>query len=138
VADQQDPISSDEYVLRRIPKDKSRYDPSLNDPVQRVAFEPSKWDVDGISVFRELFVSAAALAKAGTNDNGYCVARLSVSNLIALGLTIVPDTRNDQPPGHAIIPELSISEMKQNKTKCKEIQRELAKLAGRNIIFETG
>jgi len=138
VADQQDSVSPDEYVLRRIPKDKSRYDPSLNEPVQRIAFEPSKWDVDGISVFREFFVSAAALAEAGTNNNGYCVARLSVSTLIALGLTIVPDPRNDQPPGHAVIPELSISKMKQNKTKCKEIQRELAKLASRNIIFETG
>ena len=88
-------------------------------------------------MFRELFVSAAALAKAGTNNNGYCVARLSVSDLIALGLTIVPDPRNDQPPGHAIISELSISEMKQNKAKCKEIQRRLAKLAGINIVFET-
>lgn len=138
MTDQQDPISPDEYVLRRIPKDKNRYDPSLNEPVQRIAFEPSKWDIDGISVFRERFVSATDLAKAGTNNNGYCVARLSVSNLFALGLTIVPDPRDDQPPGHALIPELSISEMKQNKTKCKETQRELSKLAGRNIIFETG
>ena len=137
MTDQQDPVSPDEYVLRRIPKDKSRYNPSLPEPVQRVAFQPSEWDVDGISVFRELFVSAAALAKAGTNNNGYCVARLSVSDLIALGLTIVPDPRNDQPPGHAIISELSISEMKQNKAKCKEIQRRLAKLAGINIVFET-
>lgn len=137
MTDQQDPISPDEYVLRRIPKDKSRYNPSLPEPVQRIAFEPSKWDVDGISVFRELFVSADALVKAGTNNNGYCVTRLSVSELIALGLTIVPDPRNEQPPGHAIIPELSISEWNQNKTKCKEIQRKLAKLAGMNIIFET-
>lgn len=111
--------------------------PSLNEPVQRVAFEPSKRDVDGISVFRELFLSAADLAKAGTSNNGYCVARLRVSDLIALGLTVVPDPRNDQPPGHAILPELSISEHNRDKQKCKDIQRRLAQLASKNIVFNT-
>jgi len=138
VTDQQDPASPDEYILRRIPKDGGRYKPSQNEPVQRVAFEPSKWDVDGISVFRELFLSAADLASAGTNKNGYCVARLRVSDLLALGLTVVPDPRNDQPPGHAILPELSFSEHNRDRQKCKDIQHHLAKLAGRNIVFESG
>ena len=134
---QQDPISPDEYVLRRIPKDKNRYDPSLLEPVQRLSFEPSERDINGISIFRELFVSAEAVAKAGTGVNGCCVARLRVSDFIALGLTIVPDPQDDQLPGHAIIPELSFQQMKINKSKCKEIQRNLAKLAGANIVFKT-
>lgn len=137
MTNQQDPISSDEYVLRRIPKDRNRYDPSLPEPVQRLSFEPSKRDINGISIFRELFVSAEAVANAGTGVNGCCVIRLRASDFIALGLTIVPDPQDDQLPGHAIIPELSFQQMKVNKSRCKEIQRSLAKLSGTNIVFET-
>ena len=132
MTDQQDPISSDEYVLRRISKDKLRYNPSLGEPITRLSFEPSKRDINGISVFRELFVSAETVAKAGRGVNGCCVARLRASDIIALGLTITPDPQDDL-PGHALIPELSFQQVKNNKFKSKEIQHKLAKLGKRQI-----
>ena len=144
MADQQDPISPDEYVLRRISKDKNRYDPSLPQPIQRLSFEASPLDkngvspdINGISVFREIFVSAEAVAKAGGGARGYCVVRLRASDVTALGLTIIPDPRDDQLPGHALIPELGFLQMKQDKLKCKELQRHLVKLACNSIVFET-
>lgn len=137
MADQQDPISPDEYVLRRISKDTLRYNPSLHEPITRLAFEPSKRDISGISVFRELFVSAETVAKAGRGANGCCVARLRASEIVALGLTIIPDPQDDQLPGHALIPELSAQQVKENKSQSKEIQHKLAKVAGLNIVYET-
>ncbi|MGH9895383.1 MAG: hypothetical protein ACREA0_26040, partial [bacterium] len=52
------------------------YKESLADPVQRVAFEPRKTDTAGLSVFRELFVSAAEVGAAGPGRAGYYIASL--------------------------------------------------------------
>lgn len=137
MTDQHDPVSPDEYVFRRIPKDKLRYDPSLSEPVTRLAFDPSKKDIDGISIFRALFVSAEDVAAAGLGMNGYCIARLLVRDIIALGLTVISDPRDDQLPGHSLIPELAFQRVnaKETKPKSKEYQRALAKLAGESIVF---
>lgn len=136
MTDQHDPVSPDEYVFRRIPKDKHRYDPSLPEPVTRVAFEPNEKDIDGISIFRALFVSAESVAAAGLGRNGYCIARLLVRDIIALGLTVISDP-HDQLPGHSLIPELAFqrANAKETKPKSKEYQRALAKLAGKSIVF---
>ena len=74
-------------------------------PVQRVAFAPNQKDTDGISVFRELFITPERIASAGRSSAGYYVARLAVCELLKLGLTVVPDPRENQPPGHALVPE---------------------------------
>ena len=131
---QSDPVTSDEFVLRRIPNNKDWYESSLPEPVQRVAFQPSKRDTDGLSIFRQLFVTPAQLAQAGPNPAGYYVARLRVADLHDLGLSVIAAPQNNQPDGHAIIPELSYQAMKQDKQTARKIQRELAKLASDGIV----
>ena len=137
--DENDLVSPDEHVLRRINNKKDWYDPSLGFPVTRVACTPFKKDVDGLSVFRELFVSAAEVAAAGPNPDGYYVARLLVADIQRLGLTVVPNPLPGRLRGHAIIPELNYSATRSDpdtKKRTKELTFELAKLAGRNIVAE--
>jgi hypothetical protein len=135
---QYDPITPDEYVLRRILNKFDRYDPSLAIPVQRYAFAPNEKDRDGLSVFRELFVTPEGVARTGPNSAGYYVARLAVSELLKLGLTVVPDPLEDAPPGHAMVPELSFAAVRNAKTTSKEIQFQLAMLASTAIVYEPG
>lgn len=136
MTDQADPVSLNECVLRRIPADGNRFNPSLPEPVQRLAFEPTGKDIDGISVFRELFVSAQQVADAGSRGAiGNYVVRLRVADIVALGLTVIPNPRDDQLPGHALVPELRLGAMKADKKTSKEYQRALAKLAGSDIAY---
>lgn len=99
-----DPVEEGEYVLRRIHKD--HYNAALPAAVLRVAFQPSKSDVDGLSVCRERFITAAQLAGLGRAPGAYYVARLAVTALHDLSLTVIPAPRTDL-PGHAVIPELT-------------------------------
>ena len=78
-------------------------------------------------------MTAAELATTGIQTGVYYVTRLRVHDIIQLGLTVVSDPQSDQPPGHAVIPELSFAEMKKDKKKSKGLQRALAELAGRSI-----
>ncbi|MGH6635281.1 MAG: hypothetical protein ACRED0_03805 [Gammaproteobacteria bacterium] len=132
------PVTPGEHVLRRIPNNKDWYKESLAEPVQRVAFEPRKTDTAGLSVFRELFVSAAKVAAGGPGRAGYYVSRLRIADLLMLGLTVVPDPQANELPGHALIPELSYSSMLRDRSASKAFQRELAKLASRAIVFRPG
>ena len=75
---------------------------------------------------------------AGRNPAGYYVARLAVSKLLELGLSVVPDPRADEPPGHALIPEMSHAAAKNSKTKSREVQLQLAKLASSAIVYTPG
>lgn len=109
---QDDPVTPDENVLRRISNNKDWVNLSLAISVQRVAFKPFTRDTDGLSVFRELFVTPYQVATAGPNSNGYYVARLNVNSINDLGLNIVPDPQEDQLQGHALMPELSYGECK--------------------------
>ena len=131
--DQRDPVSPDEYVLRRV---LSEYcDPSLSEPVHPQGFYPTSKDMDGISVFRALFVSPDRVASSGKNPKGYYVARLRVSDIIALGLTVIPNPKDDQLPGHALLPGLSTIEYTKNKNNIKVLMYKLATLAGNEIVF---
>ena len=132
-----DPVSPDEYVLRRVPTcwfNKS----ALIEPVQRVAFAPNlERDVEGISVFREIFVTPNEVARYGPKGlNGYYVVRFLAADIFALGLSIIPDPQEDQPQGHTVIPGLNSASMSGgNKQRAKELQYELAKLGSRNIAY---
>lgn len=131
MSDECDPVTTDEYVLRQI--HKRSYDPSLPVPVIRTAFEPNKNDRTGISVFRERFTTPAKLANYGRQPGRYYIARLSVRDLRRLGLTVIPAPVKGGLPGHAVIPELNSST---DKRRSKELQRDLAKLASRDIVCE--
>ena len=134
--DQADPVTSDEFVLRRIPGNPDYYKPELDTPIVRTAFEPNRNDTDGVSLYRALFVSPEEVWSSGNKPRGYYVAQLSVYAIEALGLTVVPAPRKDDLPGHAIIPELRLSEFKADKRTSKTIQRELAKLASQAVLLE--
>ena len=134
MTNQADPITPDEKVLRRIANNKDWIDFNLPTPIQRAAFQPYPRDTDGISLFRELFVTPQQVATARENSTGYYISRLDVSSITPLGLTVIPNPIEDQLPGHSLIPELSFSEYKKNKNKTKEIQLKLARIASENIV----
>lgn len=91
---QHDSIQPSEYVLRRVLNQTSVIDTDLAQPVQRIAFRPTDEDLDGISVFRALFTTAEEVA-AGKSAHGYYVVRIPVNEILALGLTVVPDPQVD-------------------------------------------
>jgi hypothetical protein len=127
--DETSPISEDEHVLRRI--HRNHYDSSLSPPVKRPAFEPSSQDIDGLSVHREMFITAKKLAWCGRSPGNYYVARFSVRELAndPAKLTVVAASDIDQPPGHAVIPQLSTG------SKTKPIQLRLAKLSADRTVY---
>jgi hypothetical protein len=73
------------------------------------AFDPSKNDSDGLSVYRERYHSAsevAAMRTKGTSPTW--VVRLRASSILQLGLALQPDPRPTEDglpnrPGHALI-----------------------------------
>ena len=131
-------VGAGEWILRRI--HKNHFKPSKPTPVERVAFQPSDEDVDGLSVFRAAFVSPGQIVADSRGGNSYYVARLAVRELgrFTPPLTVAPDPDPDQPPGHAVIPELNAIRLKTEKYPSKELQRDLAKLAAKNIVFRPG
>lgn len=132
-----EPVTDDEFVFRAIPNVRNYYDPSLPQPVVRVAFEPNSQDTDGLSVFREACgVTAAEVAMALPRKGDYYVARLSVAALATKKLTVQAKPLCDQPKGHAVIPELNLATFQANKPKSKVLQRALAVLAGNCIVYK--
>ncbi len=121
-----------ERLLRRIPNAPGYIDEFLIDPISRQAFSPRRDESEGISLYRERFTSAAQLAATGKNGNCY-VARLVVSDVVALGLTVIPDVQ-DGLPGHVLIPELNSVLQTKEKARCKDLQEELSRLGGRDIV----
>lgn len=133
MSEDQDPVKDEESVLRRI--HSIYYNPGSNIPVQPEAFRPTERDEDGLSVFRERFISPAqVLADVAENKRGlYLIARLAVRDLHALHLTVIPAPRSDL-AGHAVIPELNWDSYQKEKRRLKELQVELARLASQAIV----
>ena len=130
-------VLSTEFVLRRI--HKNHFKASKPTPIERVAFEPNAHDTDGLSVFRDAFVSAGRLATFTGVTDTYYVVRLSVAELEqTFQLKVVPAPDADQPPGHAVIPKINIADLKKNKYPSKEMQRDLAKVASKAIVHRPG
>jgi len=121
-----------ERILRRI--HRSHVDPDLPVPITRAAFKPNKKrDGEGLSVFRLAFITAEELVRrASQPPERYYVAQLGMrDHLVPLGLTVVPKPTKDQPPGHALIPELNSS----TRETTKEKQRQLAEFASKHIVL---
>ncbi len=130
------PVQEDEAVLRLI--NKVYLNPALPTPVQPEAFRPTADDADGVSVFRERFVSPEELLESVPPEkrDRYVVARISVAELTSAGLTVIPDPI-ETPQGHALIPELNTTEYARNKVACKVVQKHLADLASHGIVTPT-
>jgi len=130
-----DPVSPDEFVLRRVLR--RWYDPSKDPHVDPQAFRPTLIDKDGLSVFRANFAKPEKLDRDRETGNPgtYYVAQLRASAIMELDLTIIPDPKGEL-PGHALIPELKTGLSGDAKRRAKEKQYRLAKLASGGIIYE--
>lgn len=133
MSEDRDQVEDAESVLRRI--HKIYYNTGAVTPVQPEAFRPTERDVDGLSVFRERFVSAAhVLADVAEGKRAsYFIARLAVRDLRALNFTVVPAPRMDL-AGHAVIAELNWTSYQKDKPRLKELQAKLAQLASQGIV----
>jgi hypothetical protein len=126
-------VDPGETILRRIPSE--HFDASLPNPVSPNAFRPSGDDIDGISLYREAFVSPLQVArKARRPASTYVVARLQARDVMALGLTIVPTPGNL--PGHVSLPEINTASYndKTSKSRVKDLNLSLAKLVGKDVV----
>jgi len=76
---------------------------------------------------------AAEVAADGRTPGSYFVARLAVSALKDLNLTVIP-TPGDL-PGHAVILELNRALYLRDKQRSKKLQFQLAQLASQAIVY---
>jgi hypothetical protein len=130
-----DSITDDELVLRLVWEDY--YRAGLDLPIQPGAFEPKKKETTGISLFRRACLASPeqALAVIAEDKRGrYHIAALTVAELKQHGLTVQPDPRSDV-PGHVLVPELNIDAYKADKGRWKAVQRGLAELASRRVVY---
>lgn len=131
-------ISPDESLLRGIPNDPQHYKKTMGVwCVSPYTFEPRKTDKDGISLFREDFLSAKSVSKRCRHKSGASlVAKFAAYQLTGLGLSPTEKPDPDQGPGHAVIPELRYrsSQSARLRQEQKEITVRLAEIAGRQIV----
>jgi hypothetical protein len=132
--DELEPVDGNEFVYRRI--HPRFHKPDLAVPVLFEAFRPNRNDTTGLSLFRALFAQPMdCLPRDAAKSTGYLVARLLVSDLHDLGLSIHPQPDPSGPAGHAVIRELSIANYENDKVRWRPILLALAKLASKSIIF---
>ncbi|MFO0810091.1 MAG: hypothetical protein U0746_15835 [Gemmataceae bacterium] len=135
-----DPITEDEWLLRRVHKD--RFPNDKIPPVSPSAFEPRvkgrDLDVDGISLYREACLAdatdiLATVDQAKRHEQG--IVRLPVRALLPLGLSveIKPDARIK---GHVVIPQLNAADYAANKAAFTPTKLALAEIAGENIVLK--
>ena len=111
-------IDDDELLYRRILVSSGYYSPDT-ETISSQAFAPSKEDASGLSVSRAKYKSAKDAAH-GRNGKPAHVAVLRASVLRALGIQVVPKPLPDD-PGHAEMPDLNVSNRKENLTIEREI-----------------
>jgi len=102
------------------------------------AFKPhKKRDLDGMSFFREDFVTPEQVVEACTHPDGAYVARIKVSRLRRLGLAVQPDPDPNILPGHTIVPGLRYVEQRPTpeRRRIEDLSRQLAELASNGIAY---
>ena len=128
--DGRDPLSPDEYILRRITACK--FDPKSKFPIPPDYFHPRSQDEDGISFYQEHVTTPEALAEC-SNKHGWLIARIRVSELREIGLNPMPTG----PDGHVSLPELSYANSKSNRDGTDILKNKLASLAAKRIVLRT-
>jgi len=138
-----DPISDDEWFLRRIHVDRFRNQDGVLE-VTANAFEPRfkgrDPDTDGISLYRAACLDNPEeilkfVPEEKWPNNG--IVRISKGHLIKLGLSIFPCPDPKAPiPGHVVIPELNALDYKSDASKFTYHKEGLAKAASEkgNIV----
>ncbi len=139
-----DPISEEEYLLRRVHEDRFKND--RNSTHSQGAFEPRTTgrdqDKEGISLYREdcLNDPSQVLETMAPEKRGKSgVVRVPVSALKAMGLSVVP-SKDERVPGHVVIPELNSIEYAAKKAEFTPVLKELAQIASLddNICLRPG
>lgn len=126
----EEPISPDEYVLRKFHRTHYRSPPP---PINRSGFEPRSDEEDGLSFYRERYTSIETLAQSGRSPGQSYICRFRVADLLALGVQLT-STPGDL-PGHVVLPELSYPALRGDRDRGRILQAELADLAGLAIVF---
>ena len=130
-----EPVSADENIVRLIWREFLR--PGEMVPILPVAFKPRANEMEGVSVFRLACLNKpmdALTAMLPEKRGGYAIAVFPVSELYALGLSVMP-AKIDSVPGHARIPELNFAAVSADTSAWKVIQLALAQIAARNLIL---
>jgi len=131
-----DPITDDEWLLRRVHFQRFRTD--RTPIISRSAFEPRIQgrdpDTDGISFYRAACLNdpeeiLAMLEPQRREENG--IVRLQVSFLKSLHLSVVskPDARVK---GHVVIPELNAQDYQVHKDRLLPVLLRMAEEASKN------
>ena len=120
-----DRVETSEWLLRRISLRSNWYDPNRTPPFARVSYQPNDKDVDGLSLFRESFISPTVLASTGGKPP-YVIARVRVERFTDLGISIVASANQTEPPGHVSVPALAYESYLLDRPGSKSIQRHLA------------
>jgi hypothetical protein len=135
-----DPITDDEWLLRRVHFEKFKTDevpiitPSAFDP----RIKGRDPDTDGISLFREACLADPVEVLATIpSDNRHLqgIVRVAVSFIKSLGLS-VESKPDERVKGHVVIPELNAAAYKANKARFTPIKLSLATEASKeeNIV----
>jgi hypothetical protein len=139
-----DPITDDEWVLRRVRVERFRTDqaPALSPN----AFEPRVKgrdpDTDGISLYRAACLSDPSDVLATVDPDRrheYGIVRIQVCTLRSLGLS-VHTARDERVKGHVVIPELNAPDYAVHKARFTPLKEALAAEAGKeeNIVKRPG
>ena len=126
-----DPIDREEKLLRLIPKDWHKANKPI--PFGRIAFQPRDRDEDGLSLYREKWVTAHRLVSTRRSPEKWFVVRLKVKDILGLKVTLKP-TVGDL-PGHVVIAEMNTSDYKNNPSKIDEWAHFLTKIASQDIVL---
>ncbi len=135
------PIRSNEILLRAVPNAPGYIKPSMGKwAVNPSVFEPhKKRDVDGMSFFREDFITPQELAKSNTNADGVHIVQISASQLRELGLSAEPSPIPEQLPGHVIVPGMRYIDKKQlsqdEKNRVKDAAQRLSQWASQSVVY---
>lgn len=139
-----DPVFPNEVLLRTVPNSIGYYTKAMGKwAINPNAFEPARDDTDGISLFREDFVTKEQLGRLSRHANGVRVARLVARECTTLQLSLSPAPDPDWSPGHMVIPELSAAlffvkrtpQTKPQIQRIKDLAQELAQIATRHEIY---
>ena len=133
-----DPISDDEWLIRRVFHDRMKNPPKIS----KSAFEPrlngNLPDVNGISLFRiDCLPDPKQILQTVRQDKQpfWGIVKLRVAEIRALNLSIAQD-RIPEIPGHVLLPFLCCERYRSDKPSCVAMMKELAKFASEegNIV----
>ncbi|HWG41353.1 MAG TPA: hypothetical protein VN688_01110 [Gemmataceae bacterium] len=135
-----DPITDDEWLLRRVPVNRFRTDevPIISPNAFEPRIKGRDPDTDGISLYRAACLAdpCEVLATIAPERQHECgIVRIAVSSLRSLQLS-VKSKPDDRIKGHVVIPELNSVDYASDKSRFTPIKERLAVMASadENIV----